>query len=224
MYSTFLELCQALMEEAGISGTITSVKNQTGERKRVVGWIRRSCMLVEGTFTNWNFLHEFYQFNTVAQISDYPPPSDHNVWDTATGSLPNDQSELFFTPWVRKKKEFQEESFGSPFAFTVLPSHIIRLYDTPNTVVPISMEYYRAPTEMIENTDTPAIPLQYRDIIIYKALGLYAKYENADELLLSSRQDYSMRWDQLRARELPGTQGMQATSTGMDIQVVAGDH
>lgn len=226
MFTTFLDLCTGLMQEAGIAGDLVSVQNQTGEKKRVVGWIQRACSVVEGKYVDWNFLHEFYQFNTVAGVSDYPPPENHNFWDDKTFNditSANSKIRLDFILYTRQKEDVTTSLSGTIYKFSVLPSQAIRLYDTPDSVRTVSAEYFRAPTELVQNTDTPAIPKQYRDIIVYKALMYYAKFENADELLLQATTDYNDRLLQLEARELPASQAAQARSTGMDIQVTTDD-
>ena len=75
MPDTYLELCQQLIEDAGISGTMSTVVNQTGEFKRVTNWIKRATTEIEQKFFNWNFLHRFYSFPTVASQQDYPAPT-----------------------------------------------------------------------------------------------------------------------------------------------------
>jgi len=74
MPDTNLELCQQFVEDAGISGTFNTVVGVTGEHKRVVNWIKRAALEVEQRYFNWNFLHNFYSFDTVASQQDYDPP------------------------------------------------------------------------------------------------------------------------------------------------------
>lgn len=219
MYTTYLELCNGLVAEAGISGELASVTGQTGEKARVVGWVRRACSLVEGKWGNWNFLHNFHTFSTVANVRDYPAPTNHNLWDTNSARIVTDESILFFERYTNAKRDATNPVTGSPYKFTVLPSQALRLFDTPDAVVEISIDYWQRPTVLQDNSDEPMIPVQYRDVIVYKALEFYATYENADELLLRAQTDMRDRMQQLEARELPATQGAGFLNDGPDVQV-----
>jgi hypothetical protein len=221
MYTTLLDLCNGLIDEAGISGEMTSVVSQTGELRRVVNWVKRACTLVEGKWVNWNYLHEFHTFNTVASVRDYPPQVGHGFWDTSTIRIPANGANLAFYRYDNKKTDPAEATLGEPYAITVLPNQTLRFFNTPDAVYGMSIEYWRSPTVLVNNTDQPSIPLQYRDIIVYKALEFYAKFESADELLIQARDDYKMRLTQLEAREMPGSHASGALSTGIDIQVIA---
>lgn len=221
MYQTLLDLCNGVIGEAGISGEITSVLDQQGEKKRVVNWVKRACTLVEGKWFNWNFLHEFYTFDTVTSIRDYPPPVGHGFWDTSTIRIIANETNLQYYRYENQKKVATAAVAGEPYAITVLPNQTLRFFDTPDAVYGMSIEYWKAPTVLLNNSDEPLIPLQFRDIIVYKALEFYAKYESADELLLQARDDFNMRLKQLEAREMPSSHASGALSTGMDIQVVA---
>jgi hypothetical protein len=209
------------MVEAGISGEMTSVVNQKGELQRVVNFVKRACSLVEGKWVDWNYLHEFHTFDTVAGVRDYPPQVNHGFWDTATVQIVADQTTVNFDRYAHKKKDPSEAILGQPYLFTVLPNQTLRFFSTPDATYGISVEYWRSPTVLLINTDLPSIPLQYRDIIVYKALEFYAKYESADELLLQARDDYKMRLTQLESREMPGGHGSGSLSNGIDIQVIA---
>jgi hypothetical protein len=221
MYQTLLELCNGVIREAGISGEITSVLSQQGEKKRVVEWVKRACTLVEGKWFNWNYLHEFHTFDTVASVRDYPAPVGHGFWDTSTIRIPANGTNLAYLRYDKKKLDPAAATLGEPYAITVLPNQTLRLFSTPDAVYGMSIEYWRSPTVLTNNSDEPSIPLQFRDIIVYKALEFYAKYESADEILLQARDDFNMRMKQLEAREMPGSFASGALSTGMDIQVVA---
>ena len=140
MYKTYLELCQRLIEEAGISGTMASVQNQEREFKRVVEWVARATTEVEGRWFDWNFLHVFATVNLIIGVRDYPAPADHNAWDTATAVIPADVMSLDFIQWVRQKRDPTQEVAGDPYKFTVLPDQSLRFYDTPSTAAVVDIE------------------------------------------------------------------------------------
>lgn len=225
MPDTYLELCQQLIRDAGISGTMTTVVSHTGEFKRVTEWIARAVREIEQKFFNWDFLWTAYSFNTVATQQDYTKPADHNFWDESTFSIAADEQKLDFQPYSEIKKDPSmlpaNSVAGAPYKFTVLPSKSIRLYDIPNAVVGISCNYYKVAKTLALDADTPNIPAQFRDIIVAKAMMYYAKYESADEILQEAIDTWNELWAQLCASELPDFQASSALNTGVKIDVVA---
>lgn len=223
--TTFLDLCVQLVEDAGISGEITSVSAQQGEFKRVVDWVVRATTEIEGMWFNWDFLHVFHTFATIVDVQDYPPPPDHNFWDVATAKIPADESRINYEMWTRKKLNMSLPSSGDVYEFTVLPSKALRLYSTPSSIQTIAIEYYKRPKILVDNLDTPNIPVQFRDIIVAKALQYYANYESADEVKAQALENLSARLRQLESHSLPAHQASGSVNTGVEIQVVAeGSH
>ena len=223
MPTTHLDLCKQLVEDAGISGTFTSVVNQTGEFKRVVNWIIRATTEVEGIWFDWDFLHNFHTFATTIGVSDYPAPANHNLWDVATGKIPADEMNLDYWMWTRKKYDSTALAAGDPYAFTVLPDKSLRLYDTPTSIKTLSFEYWNIPTVLAANADEPAIPVQFRDIIVSKALQFYANYESADEVKSQALEQFTVRLRQLESHSAPSRQARDSINTGADIVVSADD-
>lgn len=86
MLNTYLELCQQLIEDAGISGSMLTVTDQTGEFKRVTNWVRRAVTELEQKYFDWNFLHNFYSFPTIDAQQDYPAPTFLQL-DVTTGAV-----------------------------------------------------------------------------------------------------------------------------------------
>lgn len=219
---TFLELCQDLVKESPISGTFSTVVGVTNEQERVVNWVATACLEIEAAYLNWNFLsaHAF-TFNTIAGIADYPVPADWNWWDSRAFNIPADEQNLDFNPWHIQKLDPTALQAGDPHRFTELPNGTLRLYDTPTSIVTILAPYYKKPTKLADNNDTPLVPARYRKVIIYRALKLYAEYESNDEIDQKAKNGLAYWIPRLQAKELPANQGIQSLNTGMEIAATA---
>ena len=220
---TYLELCQQLLLDAGISGTMTTVASQTGEFNRVTKWINRACQEIEGMWFNWNFLHNFGTFNTVASQQDYTlanvSASTLNLWDTTTVRRTADETHLEYIDWNIKKRDATAAVDGDPWQFTILPNKSIRLYDTPETVEAIDFEWWQRSTDLAADDDEPAVPSQFRYIIVARALIYYGNYESAEDARMMGYEQYTPLLRQLESSELPGHQSSGSINTGADIVV-----
>jgi len=221
MPRTFFDLCEQVVEDAGISGTFTSVVNQKGEFRRVVNWVKRAVTEVEGVWFDWDFLHVFHTFDTIAAVPDYPATPDHNLWDVATAKIPAQNQPIVYEMWTRRKLDPTPLELGDPHMFTVLPDKSIRFYDTPSTVQTVTIEYWRRPTELLVNTDEPSVPVQFRDILVAKALQFYANYESSDEVKQQALEIFSVKMRQLESHSAPSRQARDSINTGSQVQVVA---
>jgi hypothetical protein len=216
--STFLELCQDLREQAGISGSgPTAVTGQTGEMLRVVNWINKAYQKIQNMDTNWNFLRADFSFQTIASTSTYTTTAvnltDHGSWKVdslrcyLTSAGATDEQWLVYYPWEEFRDIYQfgglRTSSGRPISFSVKPDQSLIFYPVPDAVYTVVGEYFKKPQEMAANSDEPLIPSQYQDVIMWRALMYYATYESAPELYAEGQAEYRRLMAEMRVRELP---------------------
>lgn len=53
---TYLELCQRMILECAISGTMTTTVNQTGEFLRVTTWVNQAWIDIQTERQTWDFM------------------------------------------------------------------------------------------------------------------------------------------------------------------------
>lgn len=220
----YLELCQQLVEDAGIAGQILATDNQTGEFARVVNWVKRAVTEIEGLWFDWDFLYLDGPSNPVSTVigqSDYPPTALVNMWDKDAFVWTTENVTLEYWLWERVKGQPELITDGEPYAFSILPNKSIRIYGVPTAVESIQMPYWMKPTILADDVDTPLIPEQFHDIIVYKALQYYGNYESADEVKQQALEGYQARLRQLESFACPARQEHGSRNTGIDIQVVA---
>jgi hypothetical protein len=117
-----------------------------------------------------------YAIPTVAGTGTYAWPSDlgrirylRNV-DDATTLLAVRLREVDESPI----------STGKPFKYATDASSLA-LYPTPDGVYNLSLRYWALPPLLVNDTDVPAIPEDYHDLLIFYALQrLYAKVEDVE--------------------------------------------
>lgn len=182
----YLELCQAVVDEVGVSGSITSVVNQRGDFGRIVRFVRNACQQIEGKWINWRFLHGTYNFDTVANQNVYPAPENLRVrqWDLNRAFLDRLKIDTYYADdSIRYERDPLAEDYVSrPIKLIVERNNDVRTIGTPDAVYPVQIEYYRMATILEGNTDEPAIPVQFRQIIVQDAIRRYANYDEAPEL------------------------------------------
>ncbi len=207
---TFLELCQTVRNELGLSGEgPSSVTNQTGQTRQLVSFVATADMLIQTLYADWKFLWKEWELQTVSGQEVYSQPSDLSMWDM----------ESFYLDWgtnnatkltVQNNKEdvmyAWEREVSTPAKIIFLPDGNIKLNPIPDDIYTITGSYYSTPVYMTGNTSVSAIPAQFHRIIVARAKMLYAEAEEVFTMLQSYAVEYEQMLDKLESHSLEGQQ------------------
>jgi hypothetical protein len=213
---TFLQMTQRLKEECGVSGSLSTVKNQVGELKRLVNWIARAYTGILARHRDWLFLQQPVLFNTTADKASYNY-TEVGVWslrDYKKNSFrcyplgqPDAELELPWMPWQEFRDTYQFGAYRSltrrPEAFTLDPQRNLVLGPTPDAVYTINGECWARPTDLVNDDDMPILPGHFHMMIVYRAMMFYGAYESAPEVYANGEREYSIMFAQLTADQLP---------------------
>lgn len=217
--ATFLQLCQSVRQEAGISGTgPLAVTNQQGEMKRVVDWVARAYRDVQNLHRDWNFLLSDFTFVTINNNQEYTPASvnlpEFQSWDTESFRIYenargiDDEVWLRYYPWNDFRDTYirsgNRDALGRPLAWTIRPTDdAVVLWPLPDTEYTIVGEYYKRAQVMVNNDDSPIFPQQFHDVLMWRALMFYGGFESAAEVYSMAKGEYGDTLSKLRRDQLP---------------------
>lgn len=225
---TYLQLCQAVRAQAGISGEgPTSVENQLGVYADIVRWVAEAYAEIQTMYENWNFLHNTYQFelqggqdqyNPSQLVSDKgamgvrTPTKDTFIVDKAS-DIPINEKRLGYIPWSvwQIDNSVLDGKVGRPKVYTEDPAGIYHFYPSeeaqPNPLDNINhiieFQGYSRPHVMTKNGDTPILDEQYHELIKLKALLRYAEYYNSMEIYQTATASINEQLKALKYSELP---------------------
>jgi len=210
----FLDIVQRTRRECGISGTgPLSVVGQSGEMQRLVDWCREAYLDIQSAETRWNWLNKLAVLDIAPGDRTMEPVSDWNIhplmYDVETFGLyrtdlgPSDVFFLDHVEYHRAKTLFFNATVGRPTAFTVMPNRAIMLNATSDADYRLSINYYGEAEVLSLDADTPSMPEQYQMTIVWRAVQLYADYEEVPYLRQTSTLKYSQIFDQMLRTETP---------------------
>ncbi len=197
----FLQLCQRVRQEAGISGNgPTTTVGQTGEMKRVVDWVNAGWLDVQNANPDWQWMQGDFTITCVAAQAVYTPTeaglTDFASWDTDDvrvylGTTANEYA-MIYVPYADFKAVYMLGTIptGRPTYFTVMPDKSLRFYPTPDQAYTIYGNYQKTASDLSGDTDTPELPARFHMIIVYGALKKYARYEAAPEVFEDASIEY----------------------------------
>lgn len=213
---TFLELCQRLRIESGLSGSgPATVVGQTGESLRIVNWILAADQDVQDQHATWRFMRENFSFSCIGSpaTQEYTPAAagytdlanwiynDIRLYDNAA-----DESELQYVPWDEFRMGYMYGSSrtqeGRPSIVSVKPNNSLMLWQLPNDTFTVDGEYYKKAVVMTGNTDEPQYPTRFHLIAVWRALMFYGAWAGADEKYAHGSNEYSKLMRKLELDQL----------------------
>jgi hypothetical protein len=205
---TFLELCQKVRQNSGISGEgPTAVNGQIGILSKVVTWVTKAALDVQLERRGWFFLWATANGNTQIGMKTYLPGDLNitNVKDLDTVLIGTKKVSVKKWDWWldNVRKAGIADRAGSPEFITISPDSKIHLYPVPNAVETITFDYYRKPVALVNNGDVCVVPVEYHQAIVEKALMYYAQYEDDTYRYQQSSIDYKQWINLLERDQLP---------------------
>lgn len=103
--------------------------------------------------------------STEANVASYSLPSNFS----RLIDFYNSESHELLTALDPKDFDVLVASTGRPYAYAALGSSL-SLYPTPDAVYSLSLRYWKLPADMVADSDTPEIPVQYHELLVAYAM------------------------------------------------------
>jgi len=203
----FLQLCQRVFSEGGITGQITSCENQTGEALRVVNWVSEAYQqILKNQAMNWMFSHQSFTKQLTPGKGAYTFAElgvDRGVkWDTRSMRVainPDMSDETFLQHmgfpafrdyWLFSSRRSVE---SRPLNATSDTQINLRIAPLPADAYWLDFQCEVSAAPLVRNDDTPVFPERFHIAIVWKALREYGMFEAAPEVV--TRADTNFQTD-----------------------------
>lgn len=225
--STYLELVQQLHRDVGAAGTEpTGVTGLTGEAERLAGWVKEADNYVQLKWVNWKYLYQQYSTPTVPDQPTLTKPANLKYWDFKTFRIiepgDTDKNVLEAVEYDSIKTEILTPILDTdiPSRAIVLNNNNLQFDPVPDDAYTIEADYYDKPTLLAANADVSLVPEEFHQIIIGRAMILYANFENAPEIKDQGEEIYIEQLALLENDQLPNVMHSRF-NTGAVIEVIA---
>jgi hypothetical protein len=222
---SFLQLVNACRQEAGVatSDLTTLQTSMSMESTRFKNWINREWLRIQADKSDWQWMRQTAQFNLQANVPSYSPTvvglaSTPQFTGATFGNWKRDSFRIYsaaytdemlagFMPWDTYRNVYQygsmRDSRARPVAFSVAPDKSLWFGITPDAAYGVVFEYYTAPIGLAQDADTPTMPAQYHDLIMYRALRSYGVFMAASEVIARAQEEINRISPKLLADQLP---------------------
>ncbi|MBF0175716.1 MAG: hypothetical protein HQL63_02535 [Magnetococcales bacterium] len=193
--ATFLEICQKVRREAGVSGNgPPAVTGQSGVYEKIIQWVNDAWVEIQNAHTSWHWMWQEFSFDTVAGVGSYTLTSLNmgemsrlrldslSLYLKATG--PVGEGSLPYVNHRVWRRQFGSglSVVGKPALLSLTPDRLIKINPIPDDIYTVRGVYYRRAQRMATNDDVPGLPVEFHDAIVQLALLLYAANEEAPEM------------------------------------------
>lgn len=139
---------------------------------------------VTGTLTTEQGTQEYDLSDTFADLDE------HNIYSVAIQGA--SQKKLIYWPFSQlraDKPDFDYDAQSVPERYYIKAGKL-GLWPVPNGEYSIAIDYQKVPTEMSEDSDTPIIPVNYRECLIHYALSMEHDYNTDPDLAQKAMNRY----------------------------------
>lgn len=185
--STFREIQDRVLDQLSKSDATT--------RNRVKNWIN----LGQNDFVLrelWPFREETGTLSLVQGTQEYDLSTNFSDLDEqniiSVAIQGTNQSKLTYWPYNQlraDKPDFDYDAQAVPRRY-YLKAGKIGFWPVPNGTDTVLIDYYKVATEMSDDSDTPIIPVGYREALIHYALSLEHDYNTDPDLAQKSMNAY----------------------------------
>lgn len=226
----YLQLCQRLMVECGISGSLATTSGQSGELLRVTTWISAAWAEIQGKHDDWGFMRASYlnpqgvtgiagiSFPTVAgrpvntlsqlainSITKWDQYS-FRVYQTAAGVT----TETYLDP-IDYDDWRDGYMYGAlrtvqtrPVAVAISPDLGVCLGPPPDGTYTVEGDFWVDVQQLTADGNIPqGIPTRFHMTIVYEAMKKYAGYEAAQEVMDRAKGEGRPLYTQMEALYAP---------------------
>lgn len=215
----YLELVNDLIVESGVSGEpVDTVKDHTGETRRLVKWVRDAWEDIQLSCPTWAFLKVQASMPVPLNATLLMPP-EYAVGQVAEWDI--DSFRMAEQPKGRSESErLRYEQFDWFRDHTMMaPIHASKpqvvsidwnnesLYVHPpnDKLRTLFYDYWRTPQILVEHDDVPLLPAQYHRLIVWHALLKYGTYDSAAEVIVRAQSEIGRMSPGLWRDQGPGT-------------------
>ena len=224
---TFLELCQTVRQEVGVSGTgPTTVLSQAGQLKVIVDFVAASDFEIQVLWEDWDFLWAQYSSTLATGVKEpvLQKPTDLGTWDTRSFYLnytTDDSTHLTPFSYVDWRTDFRQGTQTNmvPSYAVVQPDQNIFVDPPPDGAFTITADYWKTPTLMAANATVSPIPVQFHRIIVARAKTMWAEREEAPDILISASAEYADILDKLESSQLPAQKARRLASNDQELVI-----
>lgn len=203
----FLSLCKRTRAECHLNGvgpTTVVLANNPKDMQSIIQWVADAWRELQG-MRNWQWQWESPTLTIAPGTSVLAQEVSAARYDKEATYLVSGGGFLSYLPWDEFRLHFtaNETQAGAPTVWSIRPDLAFVVNAKPSTSTQIVVERYANPTDLEDDGDTPALPVDLHMHIVWSAVKKYAAHEEAGALYKTASDEASRIYSTILDRCLP---------------------
>jgi len=211
----YIELARAVRRRLGIQGSgPSSVDTTIPIERQILKAVSDVYIDIQNINPNWKWMRSSASFNTIAGTTEYSlatiltPTYRFSRWlpHTFYITVNSKKSRLYYVEYDTFQYRFANNTTNGKFSeFTIKPMNKSIVIPRPDSIYTITCDYQKSAQVLSGNTDTPELPIQFHNVILYGAMeGMGVSVASPEEQMYNA-QKFVEGVGQLMRREIPET-------------------
>lgn len=211
----YLQLAQAVRSRVGLHGTgPSSISGANEAEQLILDAVRDAWIDIQNMRKDWKWMRAQAILQTTAGTTDYSVatilPSSYtrfSHWRKDTFYMKKDGSNyspLTFVEYDNYVYHFQNNTAQNvPEYYTIKEADNSLIIQLPDDTYVFKIDYQKSAQELTTETDTPELPLQFHNVVMYQGIEKYSAAIASPEVFQKYAQDYARAIGDLMRHQLP---------------------
>ena len=200
------------VELVGGTGTNANFLTAKGEYAMVKDAVNASIRFINQHEFEWPFNHVTEEEILTPGIVRYSSPADSKVIDFDSfrikrdTTLNNETQKLKLISYEEYLEKYVDSEYNTSTSIRQMPTMVFKtpdqefgLVNPPDKAYKLVYEYYRLPVDLINDTDVPSIPEQFRYVIINGAMHFAYMFRGESQEAAMMQQRFEQEIKQMRS-------------------------
>ena len=210
--STFIELARDVRSKVGMQGTGPASVSVSGAEEDIVSAVKDAWIDIQNSRPDWRWMRSRVSFSTVVGTEEY------TLADIFTGSYRHRlwrKDTLYVTENGKKKllrpldyddfiyRHNNDTTNNKISEYTIVPESDAILFNSPDAIYPITIDYQKSPQILALDGDIPELPVYYHLLIAYAATEKYCAAVGSQSIYQQYASQHVEMWGQVTRTHLP---------------------
>ena len=199
------------VELTGGTGTNANFLTATGEYSMIKDAVNSAIRFINQHEYEWPFNHVEETETLTPGLVRYASPTDSKVLDfdsfriKRNDTLGNDTRKLRLLSYEEYLEKYSDYEYNTSTSIRALPEFVFRTPDDgfgivapPDKAYELVYEYYRLPVDLINDTDVPTVPEQFRHVIVNGAMHFAYMFRGESQESMLMQQKFETEIKQMR--------------------------
>lgn len=209
---SYLEICQDVLSELGIQGSLASVETAVGYQARLCKAIARRWRTLQSSREDWRFLRASLTHTVVAGTQSYSVTNilgaghrfgrwdrDNILYTEAGGN----RTPLTFVDYDRWIHDNPTTAVGTPRKFSIQPWDNVLLTENLSTNTDITLTYYKSPQILQYDDDEIECPQMHEGVLFWYGVWTGAKLFEMASAAGDAKVEYEKELGSLMRTQIP---------------------